>query len=122
MYSRVTIFRLDWRFSSFIPIVTQRSVHWNLGGRIDTPSPTNILDFTRLIILTIRRAGPHQGTPLAGTYCWIRKGEVLIRRHRRIFCFAVLRLSPWNVDHGRNYRNCSEHCGKDHPPLSGYVS
>ena len=98
--------------------------------RLDTPRPAHVI----ILVSTIVKAGPcwlscpNKQTPgvVRGEMLWVFfflfKLIAQCSVWRKIGRLSNLRLSPRNGDHGHNYRDCSEHCGKDHPPLSGYVS
>ena len=98
--------------------------------RLNAPCPPDVIIFVSAVVEPGPRrfACPNKQTPV------IIRSEMLRVRFfflsfvtqrsvgRKISRLRSLCLHPRHGDHGRNYRNGSQHCGKDHPPLSGDVS
>ena len=125
----VVILLIKLKFRSVLLFIRVQRIERGFSVRFNTPTPAHIIIF----VSTIAKAGPcwlsrpNKQTPrvVRGKMLWVffflLKLVAQCIVGRKIGRLSSLRLRSRNGDHGRNNRNRSKHCSKDHPPLSGYV-
>ena len=126
----VVIPLIKLKFRSVLLLIRFERIERGFSVRFNTPTPAHIIIF----VSTIVKAGPgwlsrpNKQTPgvvrgeMLRVFFFLLKLVAQCTVGRKIGRLSSLCIRPGHGDHGRNYRNCSKHCGKDHPPLSGYVS
>ena len=126
----VVIGLVELKLRRFLLFVLFPRIERGFGVRLNTPSPAHIVTLISAVVepRSCRLTRPNKQTPaiVRGEMLRVRFFLLLLVTKRsvrhKIGWLRSLRSHSRNGDHGRNYRNGSQHCGKDHPPLSGDVS